>query len=741
MDLKRGGLLAIGLAIALAGRAGGQTGSPRGGYSYVREVSGEVTVDSRWNGQVQAARNMPISVGDEVNVSSGGRTEIGLADGNILYLGGGTRAAFASLRNQQGESDDTSLVRLDEGSLILAAVGSNENAIPRIDTEDASTYLTPGARARINYDPNRGTVVIARAGTAEVRTRDGRHQVRAGEYLMVRGEEEPEIERGAFSRDRFDIWAADRYESAFETQSASAQYVDENASVDVGAMDGYGDWSYNDTYGTNVWTPQVAAGWSPYSNGSWYYTPAGLTWWSYDPWGWYPFHYGNWFFNSGSWCWAPASVYSPAWVYWGYSQGIVGWCPVGYYSFYSPWCATYYRNWGWTGRGGVYLSVHGTFPARTVDFRGWNFAGSGGLTTAGRMEVIPGSRMAGRMGTTVAISSRPIVVTARPGEARAAVANFVKEAPRTIERTASEDSARLAPVLARERTLPRDTVDALHNRGVVADRGRLAGPGVADIAPRGALVDRARSIEMGGAYAGGGSRTGMTPDRGRSPSGAREAPSSGDGIARSAPNRVEPHTIVRGNESGVRSVPPSGDRASETWRGTSRSGESGGSSARLGQDLGTRTIERGTETSSAPRQNASQADWRGRGRSGVPRPDLQTLPTQRSSEDWRSRSSLPPARRVIEGSVPGRSSDVGGGLVQRSDGRWRDGPGRTEPRDMSSGRWRDYRPPVSAPAREMAPAPRNAPAPRSAPAAPHTAPAPHAAPHTAAPAPPHHGRD
>ena len=61
----------------------------------------------------------------------------------------------------------------------------------------------------------------------------------------------------------------------------------------------------------------MAVGWTPYSYGSWYYTPIGLSWWSYDPWGWYPHHYGNWFFDVGwnSWCWSPGYVYSPAWVY------------------------------------------------------------------------------------------------------------------------------------------------------------------------------------------------------------------------------------------------------------------------------------------------------------------------------------------------------------------------------------------------------------------------------------------
>ena len=222
---------------------------------------------------------------------------------------------------------------------------------------------------------------------------------------------------------------------------------------------------------------------------SWYYTPVGLTWWSYDPWGWYPFHYGNWFFDAGCnrWCWAPGYVYSPAWVYWGYTPGYVGWCPVGYYSFFSPWWDTYYRQLGLplaleprTSR-----STARSRPAAWTSAAGTSRAPGPSERRRARMDVVPGTRIADRLGAQVAISSRPIVVDPREGGVREALRTYVREAPRTIERTAGVDSERLAPVLARERTLPADTVAALRERAVVAERGRLAGPTAAEIAPRG----------------------------------------------------------------------------------------------------------------------------------------------------------------------------------------------------------------------------------------------------------------
>jgi len=610
MKTKRGfGGLAAGLGLLLAAAtASGDEAATRSGYSYIRMMTGEATVASRWNGSVEARRNMPISVGDEISVSQAGRVEIGLADGNLLFLGGGTHAAFESLSDQQGEEDQFSAIRLTDGEAVLTAMGSSEEQIPRIDTDDATVYLTAGAHVRVDNDPRRGTVVIGRAGSVEVRTRGGTYTVKAGQYLVARGDEEAETGRGEFSRDRFDLWVADRLETLDASRNASARHVSDQYANDVAALDGYGDWDYDSSYGGEVWSPRVDAGWSPYSYGSWYYTPAGLTWWSSDPWGWYPFHYGNWFFARNRWCWAPASIYSPAWVYWGYTPGYVGWCPIGYYSFFSPWWDTYYRRWGFPSRTNLYFSIHGTFATRRVDFHGWNFTGAGSFGTAtARMNVVPGTRIADRLGAQVAISSRPIVVNPREGGVREAIRTYVREAPRTIERAAGSDSDRLAPVLARERTLPADTVAALRERAVVAERGRLAGPTAAEVAPRGAVVERSRGVP--------------SVSTGREPVVADRWRTSERGGSSGIVSR-ERGPVAGADQPQARIVPRSG--AEESWRARGNARQ--------------REVSRPDHPDARPPI--------------VPPSGRPSSPAQ--SESWRSRSDMSPARRVIEGAVPGR---------------------------------------------------------------------------------------
>ncbi|HEV2063705.1 MAG TPA: FecR domain-containing protein, partial [Thermoanaerobaculia bacterium] len=277
MNVKRIGLLAGVLILVAVGTVRGEP-ARRSGYSYIRELSGDLTVESRWNGSVEGRRNMPISSGDEIVTGERGRAEVSLADGSVLHVAGGTRVRFVRLRDQQGEDDEFSAVDLKSGSIVLNAAKSDNAAAPRVDTDAATIYLSQGARARVNADPRHGTVVIARTGSAEVRTLAGSFTVKAGSYLSVEGEDEPEIARGSFSRDRFDIWSADRFDVAADAHSAASRYVDEGYESDVVALNGYGDWSYNSTYASDVWSPRVAPGWTPYSNGSWYYTPAGLTW-------------------------------------------------------------------------------------------------------------------------------------------------------------------------------------------------------------------------------------------------------------------------------------------------------------------------------------------------------------------------------------------------------------------------------------------------------------------------------
>jgi hypothetical protein len=90
----------------------------------------------------------------------------------------------------------------------------------------------------------------------------------------------------------------------------------------------YGHWVTREGYG-EVWVPEVAATWRPYTTGHWVYTDQGWAWVADEPWGWAAFHYGRWYYDQEiGWAWVPGTVWAPAWVAWRHGGGYLGWAPL-----------------------------------------------------------------------------------------------------------------------------------------------------------------------------------------------------------------------------------------------------------------------------------------------------------------------------------------------------------------------------------------------------------------------------
>ena len=95
------------------------------------------------------------------------------------------------------------------------------------------------------------------------------------------------------------------------------------------ALQPYGEWILDDTYGW-VWSPyNIPVNWRPYSDGHWVDTDGGWAWVSDQPWGWACFHYGRWFYQKNhGWLWYPDTVWAPAWVVWRSGGDMIGWAPL-----------------------------------------------------------------------------------------------------------------------------------------------------------------------------------------------------------------------------------------------------------------------------------------------------------------------------------------------------------------------------------------------------------------------------
>lgn len=356
--------LCLGVVIALLVAATPSSAQDAGSYGYFRTLEGSASVLPVGADQAaELAVNQPILTGDRILVDAGSRLEVVLPDTSRLRLDGGADLTLSALANSGDEASDTTQLTLTDG-LIQLVVPEAVQTETRIDTGNATAYVREPGTYRIEARGVRSTEVTVRQGSLEVLTRRGSSLVRQGDAIRIEGDDWPQetlVDAGPEA-------ALERWGDQLEAEIARAQVpsaVDDGLAYAAEPLDQYGDWM--DVNGRTAWRPRVSAGWSPYSDGRWAYTPSGLTWVSYESWGWLPYHYGAWdLVPYYGWVWYPGSVYAPAWVYWYWGPSYVGWCPIGFYtSFYGP----RYARFGLAFRWGDYGWIGGDWGL----YNHWNF--------------------------------------------------------------------------------------------------------------------------------------------------------------------------------------------------------------------------------------------------------------------------------------------------------------------------------------------------------------------------------
>jgi hypothetical protein len=335
-------------------------------YGYFRTLEGTAGVLPA--GATEAAEisvNQPILTGDRILVDPASRLEVVLPDGSRLRLDSGADLTLTALANSGDQASDSTLLTLTDGLIqLVVPAGGLADGSTRIDTGNTTAYVREPGTYRLDARGVRYTEITVRDGSLEVLTRRGSTILRRGDALRVKGDDWPDEALA----DAGPELALERWGDRLETEIAQAALpssVDENLAYAAQPLDEYGDWMQVE--GRTAWRPRVSAGWSPYTDGRWAYSPSGLTWVSYEPWGWMPYHYGAWdFVPYYGWVWYPGSVYAPAWVYWYWGPSYVGWCPIGFYAdFYGP----RYARLGFGLRWGAYGWVGGDWGLYTH----WNF--------------------------------------------------------------------------------------------------------------------------------------------------------------------------------------------------------------------------------------------------------------------------------------------------------------------------------------------------------------------------------
>lgn len=306
-------------------------------------TTGSVSVQPQGTGDwVTGEINRPLTNADNIWADKDSRAEISVGSG-VARIGSESSLTITDI------TDNFVQLQLHQGALILHVRHLDDGEKYEVDTPNqAFTALKPGDyRFDVDSDGDK-TIITVWHGEGES-TGDGPAvRVHANEQVRFSNGTSMTVDsHAAPAPDAFDQWASNR-DDRFD-HSESSRYVSPNV-VGSDDLDEYGSWRNTPEYG-DVWTPAVAPGWSPYTNGHWIYQyPWGWTWVEYEPWGYAPFHYGRWVYAGGFWGWAPGPFYArpyyaPALVAWyggGFGIGVgfgggFGWCPLGWGEPFVPW--------------------------------------------------------------------------------------------------------------------------------------------------------------------------------------------------------------------------------------------------------------------------------------------------------------------------------------------------------------------------------------------------------------------
>ena len=297
-------------------------------------ISFQPAGESEW---VEAARNRPMTMGDQLWSDRDSRAELSLGSA-VIDLNSNTGISFLNL------DDRTAQIQLSSGSISVRVRDLDRDEVFEIDTPNQAFSIFRPGRYRVEASQDgRYTVVSIREGEGESTGNGQTYRVHTGQRATFEGADRLNADvEDLGDPDDFDNWtyARDhRYEN-----SPSARYVSHDV-VGYEDLDGNGDWRPDPSYG-NVWYPRVDAGWAPYRDGHWaWINPWGWTWVDEEPWGYAPFHYGRWLSIGGRWGWVPGPVevrpvYAPALVVFvgggGGFGGNMGWFPLGPREVYVP---------------------------------------------------------------------------------------------------------------------------------------------------------------------------------------------------------------------------------------------------------------------------------------------------------------------------------------------------------------------------------------------------------------------
>jgi FecR protein len=275
------------------------------------EVQGDVKIDRNLGqGYEKAFLNLPITQGVKLQTKGDGRAEVEFEDGSTLRITPDTVVEFPQL-SLRDSGNKVSTVHLQEGAVYLNFAGAKDSELTltfaheklplaraahlRIEMADVDATLAV-FKGDVQVEGDSGNVAVSKNRTATFDLTDDDHSTIAKDL----------------EADPFDAW--DKQQDQYHQQYASNSYSNYSPyAYGTSDLNYYGSFFNVPGYGM-MWQPFFAgAGWDPFMNGAWAFSPGlGYGWVSGYPWGWTPYHYGTWaYLPAYGWAWQPGGSWSP----------------------------------------------------------------------------------------------------------------------------------------------------------------------------------------------------------------------------------------------------------------------------------------------------------------------------------------------------------------------------------------------------------------------------------------------
>jgi FecR protein len=274
------------------------------------EVQGDVQIDrNAGQGSEKAFLNLPITQGAKLQTRKDGRAEVEFEDGSTLRVTPDTVVDFAQL-SLRDSGAKVSAVHLQEGTAYVNFAGAK-------DAEFTLTFgheklsLAHSAHLRIEMADTVATVAVFN-GDVQVEGDSGNVAVsknHTASFDLTNGDRSTLAKN--LEPDPFDAW--DKQQDQYHQQYANNSYSSYSPyAYGTSDLNYYGSFSNVAGYGM-LWQPYFAgAGWDPFMNGAWAFSPGlGYGWVSGYPWGWTPYHYGSWVYvPTNGWAWQPGGSWA-----------------------------------------------------------------------------------------------------------------------------------------------------------------------------------------------------------------------------------------------------------------------------------------------------------------------------------------------------------------------------------------------------------------------------------------------